>query len=275
MASRISFHCPLCQKAISAPVSRSGKEAACPSCAGRIRVPEEQVLFVELPSTRATTTESSVRLPSRRSDVPVGRAGANDAGPVTLETSELVFEPVADTQQSSSDSYGVIGFVIGLLGLVLCGIPSPIALIFGLLGLKGRSRAYAVAGVVLGALGTLMMLAVAVLFVVSRNFGVLAGSPVRSVQTQLTAFEQQIDIYQLDVGVYPTTRQGLAALRVPPPDLADPSRWQGPYSKKDIPKDPWRQDYHYELLTPTQYKVYSSGPDGVPNTADDIINTSY
>lgn len=123
----------------------------------------------------------------------------------------------------------------------------------------------------------LLVLAILVILgtlVVTNFSGVLAGSKVRAAQTQLTAFEQQIDIYQLDVGVYPTTQQGLGALRVAPPDLADPSKWQGPYARKDIPKDPWQQDYHYELLSPTQYKLYSSGPDGTPNTADDVINTS-
>jgi hypothetical protein len=40
--------------------------------------------------------------------------------------------------------------------------------------------------------------------------------------------ETQLDIYQLDVGNYPTSQQGLAALRQAPPDLADPSKWFDP-----------------------------------------------
>jgi type II secretion system protein G len=90
----------------------------------------------------------------------------------------------------------------------------------------------------------------------------------------LSAFEGQIDIYQLDVGSYPTTQQGLAALRVAPPDLPDPTKWLGPYARKDIPPDPWSNQYYYEQLSPTQYRVYSAGPDGTTNTADDIIFVS-
>ncbi len=123
----------------------------------------------------------------------------------------------------------------------------------------------------------LLVLAILVILgtlVVTNFSGVLAGSKVSAAKTQLNAFEQQIDIYQLNVGVYPTTQQGLAALRVAPPDLADPTKWTGPYAKKDIPLDPWQQPYQYELLSPTQYKISSAGPDGTPGTGDDVIVTS-
>jgi general secretion pathway protein G len=101
------------------------------------------------------------------------------------------------------------------------------------------------------------------------------GSPsesdkIKAAQAYVSALEKMIDIYQLDVGVYPSTQQGLAALRVAPADLADPTKWRGPYAKKNIPLDPWQNAYMYELLGPKQYKVYSAGPDGQPGTDDDI-----
>jgi general secretion pathway protein G len=101
------------------------------------------------------------------------------------------------------------------------------------------------------------------------------GSPseskkIRAAQATVSMLEKMIDIYQLDLGVYPSTQQGLAALRVAPADLADPTKWRGPYAKKNIPLDPWQNAYMYELLGPKQYKVYSAGPDGQPGTDDDI-----
>lgn len=123
----------------------------------------------------------------------------------------------------------------------------------------------------------LLVLAILVILgtlVVTNFSGVLASSKINAAKTQLNAFEQQIDIYQLNVGMYPTTQQGLAALRVAPPDLPDPSKWTGPYAKKDIPLDPWQQPYQYELINATQYRIYSSGPDGTPNTTDDVSITS-
>ena len=48
-----------------------------------------------------------------------------------------------------------------------------------------------------------------------------------------------LDLYKLDVGTYPSTDQGLAAL-VQKPGGAD--NWNGPYLKGDaLPADPWNQ----------------------------------
>jgi type II secretion system protein G len=96
-------------------------------------------------------------------------------------------------------------------------------------------------------------------------------SKVRATNAQLIAFEQQIDIFELDVHQYPSTQQGLEALHTVPLDLPDKSMWKGPYAKNGIPPDPWGNVYRYELLTPKEYKVYSVGPDGEPSTADDVV----
>src|SRR5262249_19333609 len=50
--------------------------------------------------------------------------------------------------------------------------------------------------------------------------------------------------YRLDNGRFPTTEQGLQALRAKPSDAA---QWAGPYTSKDIPKDPWSHDYVYKF----------------------------
>ena len=49
--------------------------------------------------------------------------------------------------------------------------------------------------------------------------------------------------YKLDTGTFPTTEQGLQALRVKPEDV---TQWNGPYMPQDIPKDPWGHDYVYK-----------------------------
>src|SRR5262249_44797673 len=45
-------------------------------------------------------------------------------------------------------------------------------------------------------------------------------------------------LYELDNGAYPTTEQGLAALRIKPATNPLPENWNGPYIEKD-PIDPW------------------------------------
>jgi len=81
-------------------------------------------------------------------------------------------------------------------------------------------------------------------------------------------------MYQQDIGSYPTSQQGLEALRTPPADMVDPTKWHGPYLRKDIPLDPWGNKYIYELQGPATYQIYSAGPDGQPGTDDDIGTVS-
>jgi general secretion pathway protein G len=92
-------------------------------------------------------------------------------------------------------------------------------------------------------------------------------------RTQIGMFENQLDVYRLHIGSYPNTNQGLQSLRVPPADLQNPAKWRGPYSQKEIPTDPWGNNYQYELIGPEQYRIWSIGPDGVSGTEDDVANT--
>jgi general secretion pathway protein G len=69
--------------------------------------------------------------------------------------------------------------------------------------------------------------------------------------------------YKLDNGNFPTTEQGLIALRVKP---GDAPQWNGPYLDKDLSKDPWGHDYLYKF--PGEHgdlpDIVSMGADGQP-----------
>ena len=96
--------------------------------------------------------------------------------------------------------------------------------------------------------------------VAPQYFSQLGKSNTKVARAQIEAFGQALDQYRLDVGIYPTTEQGLIALRTAP---ADTPRWQGPYLKRDIPADPWGRPYVY--LAPGQkseYDLSSLGSDG-------------
>jgi len=92
-------------------------------------------------------------------------------------------------------------------------------------------------------------------------------------KAHISHFEAQLDMFRLYVGSYPTTNQGLQALRTPPADLVNPNKWRGPYSQKEIPADPWNHPYEYELIGREQCRIWSRGADGVDGTEDDIQNT--
>lgn len=97
----------------------------------------------------------------------------------------------------------------------------------------------------------------------------------RLAKGQIGSLQSAMDMYKLDVNAYPTTAVGLNALVAPPSDLKNPNKWKGPYvTNGTLPTDPWGNPYQYELIGPRQYKIFSAGEDGEPNTADDISNMS-
>jgi general secretion pathway protein G len=63
-------------------------------------------------------------------------------------------------------------------------------------------------------------------------------------RNQIDNFQTALGAYKLDTGTFPTTEQGLQALRLKP---ADAVQWNGPYLPKDVPKDPWNVDYVYRF----------------------------
>ena len=71
--------------------------------------------------------------------------------------------------------------------------------------------------------------------------------------------------YQMDIGSYPATAQGLGAL-IENPGV---NGWQGPYIDKDSLNDPWTHPFTYSLGA-EGIELTSNGPDGLPGTADDL-----
>src|SRR6266576_2563890 len=61
-------------------------------------------------------------------------------------------------------------------------------------------------------------------------------------RAQINNFEQALMQYKLATGTFPTTEQGLDALRTRP---ANVNQWEGPYLRKEIPLDPWKHPYLY------------------------------
>ncbi len=82
-----------------------------------------------------------------------------------------------------------------------------------------------------------------------------------------------LDMFEADIGSYPSTEQGLDAL-IRRPDGAD--NWRGPYIKKSNRfEDPWRNEYNYQFpgqRNTFSYDLISPGPDGQLGTDDDISN---
>lgn len=99
-------------------------------------------------------------------------------------------------------------------------------------------------------------------YVGPRFFSQIGKSEVNTARAQIDAFEKALDQYRLDVGRYPASEQGLAALMQAP---AGVSRWAGPYLKKAVPADPWGQPYQYRQPGEHgEFDLLSWGADGKP-----------
>jgi general secretion pathway protein G len=106
----------------------------------------------------------------------------------------------------------------------------------------------------------LAILAMLAAIVVPRVFRNLDKAKVNTAKTQIAAFESAISAYRLDVGSFPTTDQGLQALRAQPGGVEN---WDGPYLPKDIPPDPWGHPYVYRCPSEHgDYEIISYGADG-------------
>ena len=96
--------------------------------------------------------------------------------------------------------------------------------------------------------------------VAPRMFGKVGKSRQKAAKAQIALFETALDTYRLDVGKYPTTEQGLEALREKPEDA---ERWDGPYLPKEIPTDPWGHAYVYRSPGENgEFDIISLGGDG-------------
>jgi len=98
--------------------------------------------------------------------------------------------------------------------------------------------------------------------VAPRMFGRVGKAKQQAAQAQIENLGGALKLFRLDIGRYPTTEEGLVALRTNPGDVP---HWDGPYTEKEIPKDPWGNSYIY--IFPGEhgdYDLMSYGADNTP-----------
>lgn len=109
----------------------------------------------------------------------------------------------------------------------------------------------------------------------------VGDAKVGAAKSQIESFALALDSYRLDNSVYPSTTQGLEALRtMPAPDAeAPPMNWRGPYLRRTVPLDPWGRPYVYQspgTVNPTSYDLYTLGRDGkIGGSGEDADITSW
>lgn len=110
-------------------------------------------------------------------------------------------------------------------------------------------------------------------YVGPKYFSQLGKSEVTIAKAQIEAFEKSLDTYRLDVGRYPSTEEGLAALLVAPATVG--AKWNGPYLKKGVPPDPWGHAYQYKAPgSKGEFEITSLGRDGQPGGSGEDADIS-
>lgn len=156
-----------------------------------------------------------------------------------------------------TNAWGVAGFVTSLVGILTCGILSPVGLMFSFFGLFRRPRGFATAGLVLGLLGSLWILAVVAVAIAGATAaasGVSQAAGPMMTQVRLERVEAALEAYHARAGFVPAYLDQLSGFT------------------GDELEDAWGKALRYSPdLDGHGFTVASSGPDRIAANEDDIV----
>ena len=106
-----------------------------------------------------------------------------------------------------------------------------------------------------------------------RVLNYLGESKAKAAKIQIESFSSALDLYYLDLGRYPSSNEGLAALT----RGNNAPGWNGPYLRGGVvPADPWGHNYVYrapgERAPFDIISLGSDGQEGGSGTAADIAS---
>lgn len=117
----------------------------------------------------------------------------------------------------------------------------------------------------------ILILAILAALIIPRLIGRTSDAKIAKAKSDIATVSGLLQQYRLDNDKYPTTEEGLNALRVRP---SSAKSWKGPYTTKDIPMDPWGNPYVYQAPGPDgqDFLVVCYGADGAPGGEGDAAD---
>ncbi|MDA1005324.1 MAG: type II secretion system major pseudopilin GspG [Verrucomicrobia bacterium] len=106
---------------------------------------------------------------------------------------------------------------------------------------------------------------------ISFSGGITGAARDQAASAKMNEFSAKLETYRMVSGMYPSQNQGLQALVQKPPSAPEPRRWKQQF--KELPKDPWNEDYIYYYpgkKDTSTYEIVSKGEDMEEGTDDDI-----
>lgn len=109
----------------------------------------------------------------------------------------------------------------------------------------------------------MVIVAILVGLVGPRVIGYLGRARAQSAEVQIGNISAAMDLFLLDVGRYPTEREGLSALIQTNGRITG---WRGPYLGEDaLPTDPWGRPFRYDITRDGQsFRIFTYGADDQP-----------
>ncbi|MDX2148415.1 MAG: hypothetical protein SFZ23_12925 [Planctomycetota bacterium] len=169
-------------------------------------------------------------------------------------------QAAAFTRSAERNTLGLAGFITSLVALVFSlGLLSPVAMIISFFGLFKKPRGFALAGFVLGlvgSIGLLLLMLLGVFAIILGGLGIAAVAP---------HIERTVEQHQLAALVQSYHEQH----RKLPLTLAELDAHAGTLT------DSWDRPYRYfvepapEGQEPTRFVISSDGPDSMFDTPDD------
>jgi general secretion pathway protein G len=126
---------------------------------------------------------------------------------------------------------------------------------------------------------TIAIIATLAAIIAPSLFSNVGDAKLNAAKSQVQIIALALDAYRVDNDEYPTTEQGIQALRSAPATGDALTNWRGPYVRQVIPLDPWGRPYVYVspgISNPNSYDLYTLGKDGQPGgTGENADITSW
>lgn len=151
----------------------------------------------------------------------------------------------------------------------------------GTLGRRRKTAGFTLIEILLVIVVILLLAGALVVFVLPQQ----KGAEKNTTKLMLSQVASALDTYRLNMGHYPNEQEGGLDALVKKPNFENErmaEKWQGPYLKPGTRlEDPWGNALRYEVVdrastaegdkaTALPFKLFSVGPDGQPDTDDDV-----
>ena len=150
------------------------------------------------------------------------------------------------------NAVGLTGFIVSLVGLFLCGIPSLIGLGISAVGLRKEPRGLAIAGVILGLIGLIEL----------GIIGTATYQGFRAAQQGFTQIKAQLAEVQLDQAAADIGAKWQEQDRIPTQEEGD---------EMMIGRNDMMNNSLVYQTDGTSFSIRSAGADGILETEDDIV----